>query len=211
MKFFSKRPESEIPRRGLSYDRRSDRAQIRDLLSAEQEGFCAYSEKVLMPLDSKHIEHYDPRLKSTPRDGYENWYLVLGWMNEHKPKRLDERFLPLIERPHEVDLGSRIRYIAGFFEPTNPEDIEANNFLEFIGVNRPEVVKERVFHVERITQVLNHVYGGDFDQFSQQVLLLDRGNFHFITALEVELDRPLLPLAREARHPSASTDKSASL
>lgn len=132
MKFFIKQQDSEILLSNLSYDDRSHRTRIRDVLRQEQSGFCAYSEKVLMPTDEAHIDHYDPRLKGSDGDGYENWYLVTAWINEHKPKKLDKRFLPIILKPHEANLNSRIRFSDGLFEPADPTDVEACNFLRFI-------------------------------------------------------------------------------
>jgi hypothetical protein len=201
MKFFGKLSDSEIRTSGWSYDRKADRPQIREALLFEQFGFCAYTEKVLGPTDGPEIEHYDPRLKSTPDDGYTNWYAVCHRVNQIKPKKLDARFLPIIERPHETDLASRIQYVGdkGCFEPLDPDDVEAQNFLRFICVNETELVKERMAHVGRILDGFD-AHHRDFAAFSR-VLLNDKKLLSFISALETALGVELSETALSARYP----------
>jgi hypothetical protein len=65
-----------------------DSEEARDALIGLQKGFCAYSERHLKPLDSVEVEHFDPRKKNTPADGFNNWHAVIRWMNAHKFRRI---------------------------------------------------------------------------------------------------------------------------
>ena len=77
--------------------------QIRETLLNEQRRFCRYSERFVQATDSCDVEHLDPRLKGTDRDGYWNWYAVLHWINSlNKPRKI-EAFLPILE-PHSPDV-----------------------------------------------------------------------------------------------------------
>ena len=82
---------------GLIYKKKSNRLKIRKILLKEQLGFCAYSERFISQIDKVDIEHFDPRLKLSDSDNYLNWYAVLAWMNEHKPKKI-EPYLGMFHR-----------------------------------------------------------------------------------------------------------------
>lgn len=66
-----------------------DRDEAVQALTTLQKGYCAYSERYLKPLDSVELEHFDPRKKGTPEDGFENWHAVIRWMNAHKSRRIE--------------------------------------------------------------------------------------------------------------------------
>ncbi|MFN0202367.1 MAG: hypothetical protein ACKVTZ_12650 [Bacteroidia bacterium] len=143
MKFLTKNDNSSILSEGLNYDGKpGDRLKLREKLLAEQKGFCAYSEKYISKIDSHTIEHFNPILKHTSQDSYYNWYVVITWMNEHKFKKLDSRFLP-IASPYDTTLLSRIIYKDKIFQVVDANDIEADNLIKFLGVNQSEVCEER--------------------------------------------------------------------
>lgn len=181
MKFLSKKDQSEA--QGLSYDIASQRSRIQELLLEEQRGFCAYSECYISQIDSAEIEHFDGRLKSTEQDGYQNWYLVYRWMNAHKPKKLDERFLPIL---HPSLSAGRIRYNEGIYVPTKEDDLEAQSLINYLGFNKEELFEERQNHIARIKQ-LKELIGADFMNY----LSNHRQELSFCTALEAELELDL--------------------
>jgi len=123
-----------------------DREKAVHALILLQKGFCAYSERYLKPLDSVEVEHFDPRKKNTNDDGFKNWHAVIRWMNAHKSRRID-RYVPLPDL--ESWTSGRVRYEHGVFV-CDDGDLETQNLIEFLGVNRPEVFEERSNHIARI-------------------------------------------------------------
>lgn len=183
MKFLQKTEDSEIIARALTYDRQSDRSEIRRLLKIEQKGFCAYSERYIQETDSPEIEHFDGRLKGSDEDGYSNWYLVLRWMNSHKAKKI-EPYLPILS-PYAEDLADRIRYDDGLFV-AREEDAAAQNLINYLGFNRYELCTDRNKHIERVKMVLREFCDND-KELLKAYLLEDPIQLSFITALEIEL------------------------
>lgn len=194
MRFLRKSAAELESLRFLSYARKADRDAARGHLVVLQRGYCAYSERYLKPLDSVEIEHFDPRLKHTERDGIANWHAVLRWMNAHKA-RIIEPYLPL-PATDDDSLDRRIRYERGEFT-CDPADHEARHLIEFLGVNRPEVVHERNNHVSRVRRLrdLCERHGDDFVS-----LLVDSPeDLSFSSALEAELGIPAFRLIEEGR------------
>ncbi|MFT5648240.1 MAG: hypothetical protein ACI976_002938 [Aureispira sp.] len=181
MRYLTKKDDSTILAEELSYDTQSQRLRIKELLISEQFGFCAYSERYIKNTDAIDIEHFDGRIKATSDDSYFNWYAVLHWMNAHKPKKLDERFLPL-PAPYASNLQQRIRYQGGIFV-CNKDDIEAGNLIKYLGFNNPKLVADRKNHVTRITFLRTQMEEG-FEDY----LATHKEELSFITALEIELE-----------------------
>ena len=85
----------------LKYTNTIERIKIREiLLRTEQKGFCAYTERFVRHTDSAHIEHFYPKKEYPDKiDDYYNWYVVMAWINENRPKKLTTKkrktFLPI--------------------------------------------------------------------------------------------------------------------
>jgi uncharacterized protein (TIGR02646 family) len=188
MKFLAKIKDSIALKESYSYDKQSDRRKIREVLYNEQMGFCAYSEEYLKETDSKHIEHFDPRLKNTPKDNYWNWYLVTSWMNEHKPKKIEPYFLPILS-PFSEDLDKRIIYEDGIFRAVNSTDNEAIKLIKFLKLNAPELDNARKNHIGRVLY-LKGVFENDEEKLVNY-LSKHIEELSYLTALEVELQIPL--------------------
>ena len=189
MKFLKKNNRSKITEEGLAYRNPNHRNRIRQILIEEQKGFCAYSERCLNSTDSTHIEHFDPRLKNTDTDNYENWYAVLAWMNEHKPKKIDQ-FLPILF-PGSENLKEKIEYCDGKFIPIDSTDIESNHLIEFLGFNKYELYQDRLRHISRIRAIKEMC---DSSEEFVEILSSDKSYLSFITALEAELKIELFHL-----------------
>jgi len=176
MRYLKKQTDSPLVTRQLSYDRASDRRQIRELLLEEQHRYCAYSERYIHYTDSCDIEHFDPRLKSTIDDDYWNWYAVLSWMNSHKPKKID---------PCDPTLASRIRFHSGLFEAVNDSDVEAQNLIKYLRWNHESLVRDRVSHLANLRFIRGmFANDGEFVEFVRE----NPENLSFISAIEVEFD-----------------------
>lgn len=181
MLFLKKNSESTILKENLRYE--YDSKRIKDLLMVEQMNFCAYSERYLKPLDAVEVEHFNPNQKNTPHDSYFNWYATLRWMNNHKYKKLNSRFLPIC-LPYSENLKQRITYENGVFLATDDKDFEIINLIEFLGLNKPEVYLERSNHVKLIKDLQK--LAGNNETF-RLMLTAHKEYLSFGTALLYEL------------------------
>lgn len=182
MKYLGKISDSKITREDLKYSVPSQRGKIRQHLLEEQKGFCAYTERHIRENDSCHIEHFDDRKKGTDGDGYDNWYAVLPWSNERKPGI--EKHLPVLV-PGWVKISDRISFDeSGVFVANDENDVEAKNLLKLIGINKPEVHRDRAKHVERMRS-LRELCGTDELFFRK--LAEHRDNLSYASALECML------------------------
>ncbi|MBR9847736.1 MAG: hypothetical protein GYB35_17325 [Algicola sp.] len=184
MKYLAKYEESEILTKGLDYKVQSQRPEIKKLLINEQKQFCAYSERFIKNTDSVHIEHFDGRIKSTAEDNYNNWYAVMAWFNEHKPKKIDP-FLPFLE-PLSADLKERIKYEDGIYKINRETDVEAENLIKYLGFNKQELFSDRQKHIKRINELFE-MLGNDVDALKEQ-FIKHKDYLSFATAIEVELN-----------------------
>lgn len=157
-----------------------DRDQAVEALIKHQKGYCAYSERYLKPLDSVELEHFYPRKKNTDVDGFANWHAVIRWMNAHKARRI-ENYEPL---PDIITWDpKRVWYERGLFV-CREDDKEAQNLINFLGVNRQEVFEERANHIARIRNMRQKV--GDDMLF--ELLSETPEQLSFPTAIQAELD-----------------------
>ncbi len=185
MRYLKKSSNSPVLLQNLQYPK--DATRIRALLRTEQRQFCAYTERFIGAKDTAvDVEHFDPRLKSTDRDSYWNWYAVTHWLNLRKPRKI-EPYEPLL-KPDAADLVDRIHYRDNEFQPVRSDDPEAQNLINFLGMNRPELCEERLNHVDYVRD-LQQLSGftqaqlGDF-------LLKHPKDLSFFSALQAELGLP---------------------
>ena len=195
MRYLKKISDSAIIANNLNYANAGDRTEIRTALIGEQQGFCAYSERFIKHTDSVDIEHFDPRKKNTTEDGYYNWYATLPWFNSHKPKNINP-YLPILN-PDSPDLAARVIFEGGLFKAVSLNDREAQNLIDFLGVNKNELYTDRAKHINRIS-ALKNLCGGDNQLFLEK-LIEDQDNLSFATAIEynfkLDVDH-LIALAR---------------
>lgn len=184
MRYLKKDPQSSLLQEAYRYEKVSDRPKIRYQILKEQRGFCAYSERFIKVTDETDIEHFDPRLKDTPDDGYKNWYVVLPWFNSRKPKKI-EPFLPILS-PSSPDIAKRIYYQkeTGVFQATDEDDLEAKNLIRFLKWDCNEFAEDCLKHVSRIREIRDLC--GD-EAFFLTKLQSYKDNLSFATALEAEL------------------------
>ncbi len=184
MRYLKKRDDSRVIKNQWQYPK--DAKTIRAELLKEQQGFCAYSERYIQNTDATDVEHFDPRLKGSLDDNYWNWYAVLHWMNQHKPRKI-EPFEPILW-PYSTDLNQRIQYKDGQFLAVNPDDKEASNLIQYLGWNCPELAKDRLNHIKRM-RFAQKMFGQDRDRF-MAYLMGNPSNLSFFSALKVELGLP---------------------
>src|SRR5215207_3899824 len=92
-----KNSESEILAKGIAYisTNSSNNKKISEILFTEQKGFCAYTDEYISRTDARDIEHFNPTLKDTSEDNYNNWFLVKHQWNKEKSYKWSE-FQPIL-------------------------------------------------------------------------------------------------------------------
>ena len=185
MRYLSKNAQSTIITNSWKYNNSRHRPKICQELIKEQKGYCAYSEKYLSPMHAAEIEHFDDRQKNTANDNYWNWYAVLRKMNQLKMGKKIQNYLPILQ-PHALQTAKRICYKASQFQTVKPGDTEAQNLIDFLGLNDPTLAREREGFINRRRQDRKRFFSNDPQGFIDY-LKDDPENSSFITALEVEL------------------------
>lgn len=229
MKFLSKRADSKILKDGLVYKPNGDNHKLRELLLAEQSGFCAYTEQ-RVGLHHTNIEHFDPKRKEgsnkaldksdvtppqpdsrpdPPKDGYYNYYAVLTSANQRKRKKerkhdgaefFASRFFQTAEK-----LRQRIRYVPGehVYEEVERNDAEVMNLIDYLGFNDERLVNIRKRHVERLRGTFTDL---DWDRDKRLAYLAEYPDeLSFITAIEATLTLQLDELLTTEEGPESTS------
>jgi uncharacterized protein (TIGR02646 family) len=186
MQYLIKNPNSEAF--NLKYSNLLDRLKIKEiLLQTEQKGFCAYTERFVKNTDSVHIEHFFPKAEYPDKiDDYHNWYVVMAWINENRPKKLTTQtgtLLPIL-MPYAKDFSKRITYENGEFVTVDKDDKEGDNLIKFLSLNHFMLYKDRNAHVANIRAIRS--FCNDEKEFIE-LLKSDKDNLSFATALKHEL------------------------
>lgn len=129
-------------------------------LNAEQSNFCAYTEEYLCPGYARDVEHFDPTLKNTPGDGYNNWYSASHRLNGSKgskPRWLSHQ--PILY-PTSADLESRLLYKDGYYILADPNDVHAKNLREFVFLNEYGLPGHRIAYINSLKFLLSE-FGND--------------------------------------------------
>ncbi len=187
MKFLSKTADSNILKQGLTYlsGNAENNAILRNLLLKEQKNFCAYTEKYIDHLDSVEVEHFNSSIKYN--DDYYNYYAVLRRANLYKKDEQYKGETFFDNLFFQTDFESRIQFLSGdlVYEETNPDDTEARNFIDFIGLNYYDVYEDRKNHINRLKDIFSNPEDlvGYFRKHKEEL--------KFITAIEVEFELDL--------------------
>lgn len=143
MKRIIKYPDSEIVLKNIVY-KKSGNSELSKILLNEQKYFCAYTEEYIGLNDAVDIEHFNPNLKYSPEDSYQNWFMV-----KHKPNNKKRNlWLEPILHPTAIDFEERLIYNDGCFFH-NPEDEETKNLINLLNLNDGIFVKNRKKYIER--------------------------------------------------------------
>ncbi|MFN8283407.1 MAG: HNH endonuclease domain-containing protein [Chitinophagales bacterium] len=147
MRRIVKDPNSEIIAQSLSYKEGNshNNSRISDILFVEQFGFCAYTEEYLGRADAKDIEHFNPNLKGTEEDSYNNWYLVKHQWNKEKSTKWNNDIL----YPTAEDFETRIVYDNGDYRLADKNDVQADNLIKLIKLDDLILADERKRYINR--------------------------------------------------------------
>ena len=155
-------------------------SKISGILYKEQKGFCSYTEEYIGRADAKDIEHFNPTLKGTDQDGYNNWFLVKHqWNNEKSTKW--ENFQPVLN-PCSEDFESRILYDHGDYRGANPDDIEATNLIRLINLDDVILADERKRYIRRKTAEIEK-FGIDAKTFFEILVTDDVKQISYLRAI----------------------------
>ncbi|WP_018619311.1 HNH endonuclease domain-containing protein [Spirosoma luteum] len=188
MKRINKKTDSLIVKEELTY-KRGDNSRIAQLLKAEQNNICAYTEEYLGRADKAEIEHFDPTLKSIDRDGYQNWFLVKAqWNNEKGSTARWKRHQPLIY-PTAIDFEARILYDNGNYILADENDIEARNLRTYLKLDDAKLAEQRVFYIQRLKEEIK-LSGLTSQEFINWRLSNSpyQSTIYYIRAIEEELN-----------------------
>lgn len=183
MKRVVKNPNSEILIQGLTYVVNGNNSGLRDLLFAEQKGFCAYTETYLGRTDKKEIDHFNPTLKGQQTDNYQNWFLIKAQWNSEKSSKWS-KFQPVLH-PTATDFENRIVYSNGDYHIAKSDDIEAKNLVELIKLDDPDLASERKKYINRKREEILQ-FGVSPKEYFNVLIEDDLNSIRFIRAIEQE-------------------------
>lgn len=146
MKRIRKKPDSEVIRQKLSYPK--DAQKIKEILEAEQECFCAYTEERITAGYAVDVEHFNPTLKNTPADGYTNWFVVSHKWNNRKRTKW-ENYQPVLH-PTDESLENRILYEEGFYILDKVGDAAAAHLIGLLDLNNEKLIYQRQQYVKML-------------------------------------------------------------
>ena len=185
MKFLTKNPQSPILTDGLTYqeNKAKNNAILRDRLVKEQKHFCAYTERYIKGLDSPEVEHFDSSKKY--RDDYFNYFAVLRKPNLYKKDEQykNHTFFQTLFFHDKTAFERRIQYKDGIYYEVEETDVEARDFIDFLGFNNDLLFKERSNHLNRLKSIFR--YFNDDEKLA--FFNTHKEELSFITALEIEL------------------------
>lgn len=196
MKRVVKNPNSEILTSGLTYivGNSGNNGNISQILFAEQNGFCAYTEEYIGRADAKDIEHFNPNLKGTDQDNYNNWFLVKHQWNLEKASKWNN--LQPVLNPTAVDFEERIVYDKGDYRTNSENDEEAKHLMELIKLDDPVLADERKRYIKRKKDEMEK-YGTDAKTFFQDLIEINLKQISYLRAIENEFDIPIVEMIEE--------------
>ncbi len=190
MKFLAKNPDSPIFSHGMKYleNRSVSNKALHDELLKEQHNFCAYTERYILPTDATEVEHLNSSIKY--EDDYFNYYVVKRkanlWKMAQDKKYQNASFHENHFFQNKQQLNARIKFEDGQYPAIEDLDIEATNFIEFIGMNHPDLFGERLSHINRLKNLFSD--NGFDDEKKRQMFREEMRQLDFITAIEVEFN-----------------------
>ncbi len=151
--------DSEIVTKNLKYPKSAK--AIREILEREQNGFCAYTEYRINAGFSVDVEHFNPTLKGTQNDGYENWYVVSHKFNNEKSNKWTN-FQPILH-PTAKDFSKRIIYDKDdALYICNPKDKEAQNLINLLDLNNERLINDRKKWINSLRDLFAESQATDF-------------------------------------------------
>ncbi|WP_218597774.1 HNH endonuclease domain-containing protein [Polaribacter sp. NJDZ03] len=185
MKRIIKKRASEIVKENLNYiiGNSSNNKKISTILYKEQKGFCAYTEEFIGRTDAKDIEHFNPILKGTDEDSYQNWFLAKHQWNIEKASKW-EKYQPILH-PTDETFENRILYLNGDYVLADSKDIEAKNLIDLLKLDDILLADERKKYIKR-KKVEMEIFGVDSATFFEILINDDLKQVSYLRAIDEE-------------------------
>jgi hypothetical protein len=187
MRRIIKDADSEILKKNLKYIRnnRHNNKKIADILSKEQKKFCAYTEEFMSVTDADDIDHFNPKLKDTDGDNYNNWFLVKHKWNKKKSNKW-LNYQPILH-PSAVDFEERVIYIDGHYLTKSETDIEAQNLIDLLQLDEPALADKRRKYIARIKKDIK-IYEQDYETYFSDLIGDNSSNVFYLRAIKEEFE-----------------------
>ena len=168
MRRIIKSDRSEIVTASLRYENNAHKPQITRILQKEQFNLCAYTEERISPAFAKEIEHFNPHLKGTTADRYENWYLASSFWNKRKGTRNAKPRWDThqtVIAPSNNTIDNRLSYDinSGAIFENDTNDDEAKRTIEYLFLNDPDLSNDRCGYINRLQSLLED-WNGDIEK-----------------------------------------------
>ncbi len=150
MRRVNKPEDSDVLKRKLAYKEGGNNKSLANTLCDEQHNICAYTETYLGRSDKKDIEHFDPTLKDTPADSYQNWFLVKAQWNSEKASKWGN-YQPILN-PTDKDFEKRVIYFEGEYIAASVSDEKAINLIGLLKLDDAELAVERRCYLENLKE-----------------------------------------------------------
>jgi len=187
-----KDPDSEIVKNHLSYlsgDSYNNK-KIANILLKEQKKFCAYTDEYISRTDAADIEHFNPTLKNTPDDNYNNWFLVKHQWNAEKSYKWNN-YQPVLP-PTAEDFEERIIYVDGDYISKSSEDEEARNLIRLLKLDDAALADERKRYIKRKREEIE-IFRQDAQVFFE-TLINEQVRVSYPRAIKEELNVDVLEM-----------------
>jgi hypothetical protein len=185
MRRINKPVDSAVLTKDLKYKNGGDNKKLSEVLCQEQHNICAYTETYLGRADKKDIEHFNPTVKGSSEDNYENWFLVKAQWNSEKGTKWSQ-YQPVLH-PTATDFEERIIYYEGDYDASSPTDEEAINLIRLLKLDDADLASTRKRYIKRIKSTLADSQKHP-QAFIDDLLRIDPDALYFIRAVEEELN-----------------------
>jgi hypothetical protein len=195
-----KKPDSEILKQNLQYieGNSGNNRKIKGILLAEQKSFCAYTDECLTRTEPGEIEHFNPKLKNTPQDNYNNWHLVKHQWNLEKSEKWDN-FQPVLS-PIDETFEERIIYLDGDYLRVSEKDDEAKNLITLLKLDDAALASERKRYIARKRDEIKESNNNDAFSFFRKLLEDDRCRVSYPRAIKEEFKVDILDMIEQLRY-----------
>ncbi len=179
--------DSEILQKDLKYIHNShhNNRKIAAILSKEQKNLCAYTEEFMSVTDADDVDHFNPTLKNTDGDNYNNWFLVKHKWNKKKSNKW-LNYQPILH-PSAVNFEDRVIYIDGHYLTKYEDDIEAQNLIDLLQLDEPALADKRKKYIARIKKD-TEIYGRGYKTYFSDLIIDDSSNVFYLRAIKEEFD-----------------------
>ncbi|MBV8254845.1 MAG: hypothetical protein JO154_19755 [Chitinophaga sp.] len=183
MRRATKDPNSLILSKNLTYkiNNSANNKKIADILYKEQKCYCAYTDEFISRTDASDIEHFNPTLKNTIADNYNNWFLVKTQWNKEKSEKWGD-YQPVLH-PTDPALEDRIIYYDGDYVVANLNDTEAKNLVRILKLDDPALAGKRKKYIDRKKEEIT-AFGGDAVTFFNVLLEADNCQISYLRAIK---------------------------